>query len=139
MQRNTIISVLAAVVVVGGAVWYFSGAPGTATDTTTTTSSETSTGVVGATVSYTEAGFSPMLAQVKVGTAIKFVNNSSKALRIVSVRGTVAAGVTDPGFDSGKSIGNGASWVYTPTIAGQWDFKNLDDDSHVGTLIVTAQ
>ncbi len=88
-------------------------------------------------VTYTDQGFSPFIAEVKVGSTVKFVNNSSKALWVTSYQHPTATTQSYPGFDEGKSISKGQSYLFTFNTKGVWGYKNLNNAAHLGAVAVT--
>lgn len=90
-------------------------------------------------VTYTNSGFSPVFTQVKVGEAVRFVNNSSKAMMIKSTTKPPSEQVFYPGFSQDSSVGNGGTWTYLFTQVGAWGYMNSNIPSHTGTIIVLPQ
>ena len=90
-------------------------------------------------VTYTDNGFSPVFAQVKVGEAVRFVNNSSKAMMIKSTTKPPSEQVFYPGFSQDSSVGKGGTWTYLFTQIGAWGYMNSNVPSHTGTVIVLPQ
>lgn len=100
------------------------------------------------TVTYTDAGFSPSTVTVKQGTAVTFVNASTREMRVASDEhpshtgydGTnkdthCAEGYTGPKpFDECEV---GMSFTFTFDRAGTWGFHNHRNDDDHGTVIVT--
>lgn len=103
-------------------------------------------------VTYTDAGFSPATITVGVGTTVTFVNNSSNARGMwvgsdehpthANYGGTTkndhcAAGYAGPApFDACRAISNGASWSFTFTKKGTWDYHDHTNAAMGGKVVV---
>jgi plastocyanin len=92
-----------------------------------------------ATVAYTNSGFSPFIIEVRAGESVRFVNNSANALRVTSYGHPTATDQNYPEFDSAKSIPRGEAYAFTFTRVGVWGYKNLNNDEHLGTIVVIPQ
>ncbi len=102
------------------------------------------------TVSYTDNGFSPTTVSVNKGDTVKFVNNSSAEMWVASDEhpthteydGTAtsqhcAGGTNSNGsFDECARAAAGASWSYTFTKSGSFDYHNHARASHGGVITV---
>lgn len=84
-------------------------------------------------VSYSNNGFVPGILTINVGKSVRFVNNSSKAMSLVSI---------DPDshvygeFNQGKTVGSGGIYDFTFLTAGTWGYINRNNPSDRGTIIV---
>lgn len=102
------------------------------------------------TVTYTDAGFSPKSVNIAVGDTVRFVNNSGTAMWVgvdehpthtsydgTTTRDHCADGVnTNGSFDQCARSEAGASWSYTFTKAGSFDYHNHTRAADGGTIIV---
>lgn len=101
------------------------------------------------TVTYTDTGFSPKTLTVKVGTAVRFVNNSSGKMWVASnphpihngYDGTTLAQHCAAGsarsFDACVAIAPGAAYIFTFNKAGSWGYHNHMNVTDLGTVVVT--
>lgn len=80
------------------------------------------------TVSIAGMAFAPTSLTVKVGTKVTWTNNDGYAHTVTSNDGT--------SFDSGN-LASGASFSYTPTKTGTFDYHCTIHSGMAGTLIVT--
>lgn len=90
-------------------------------------------GVAGRTVVlYTESGFSPTEAVVQVGTTVAFMNDSDARMRIV------ARSQNDQysELQQSSSVSRGGSYEYTFDQVGRFEFRNDDNASHTGVIVV---
>jgi plastocyanin len=83
-------------------------------------------------IRYTNSGFQPSSLEVAKGESIRFINDSNAALSIAP-----ADSVNQPyaTFDQSKSIGKGMSYDYTFTTIGSYTYYNLNNKTHVGTVV----
>lgn len=88
----------------------------------------------GLTIRYTDTGFVPSSITVDSKDAITFLNDSNSAMWITPYR-TSGSGVCS-GLDQGRSIGREGEYVFTFNEVGIWQFKNLNDNTHIGTVTV---
>jgi len=130
--QNLIVGIVVLVVLIAGGLWLFSrgsqegvlksGAEESNGTGTTTTESVAMTRTAGrvsqgvgtevdsiTTVRYTNSGFVPFITEVRLGESVRFVNESSKALRVTSEGHPTAVEQHYPGFNASKSIGRGGS------------------------------
>jgi plastocyanin len=149
--------VLAGIVLIGW-VYFFkvrSGAPASVGNTVQTTPTpagsnlgapETISGTAGnglekggvqarTVVTFTDKGFSPSLATVKVGTTVTFVNESGGQMWVASDPHPTHTLL--PGFDELKSVGNGGTYDYAFTKVGTWTYHNHINPAVKGTVVVT--
>ena len=99
-----------------------------------------------ATVTYSDAGFSPKIVTLRVGDTVHFVNSSSNDLWVASNEHpthTEFDGTTkDEHCPNGASLDQcarsapGTSWDYTFTKAGTFGYHNHAESDHTGTVIV---
>ena len=85
------------------------------------------------TVSYTDAGFSPGVIEVKLGSTIKFVNNSSRELSVAS---TDIGGFGVTLLNQKGSIVRGGTFSVTFTGTGTWRYMNRLYQRDGGNIIV---
>jgi plastocyanin len=90
-------------------------------------------------VSYSSNGFSPTILEVNAGDSVTFVNNTNGTLWVTSKNHPTVPQQNYPEFDSGKSISPGGTYVFTFTKIGSWGYKNLNNDKHLGTIVVAPQ
>ena len=153
MNNNTIIAIIViALVVIGGYFLISSKASAPETDGTSMPANENNLGddQSETVVTYTEDGFSPATITVKVGDTIRFANDSTSAMWVAadehpthtSYDGTstkehcVDGASTNGAFDMCHRGDPGATWTYTFTKAGSFDYHNHARASHGGTVVV---
>ena len=87
-------------------------------------------------VTYTSKGFTPFIIEVSLGESVRFVNNRND--RALWVTSTHPQGANEyyPGFSGAKSLSKGESFTVPFTKAGAWSYKNLNDASHQGVILV---
>lgn len=89
------------------------------------------------TVFYTNSGFNPINITVTAGNAVKFVNNSDGALRVIS---NPQYGKTSySGLDQTKSEPKGSIYIFTFTKVGVWGYENINNKNHTGFITVLPQ
>lgn len=78
--------------------------------------------------------FSPTNLRIHVGDSVKFLNNSSQPIRVVSdsVKGTPVL----IGFDSVGDVQLSGAFTYTFTGAGIFGYHNARNTDETGTVIV---
>lgn len=83
-------------------------------------------------VRYTNSGFSPKTMQIPRGKIIKFVNDTDKALSIVSdSQGSIFSQINQP-----KPIGRGGVYTFDFVYVGVWAFHNAGYPSDHGNIVV---
>jgi plastocyanin len=104
-------------------------------DNTTPESSETSevTDMPIASISYTDAGFSPATLTIQKGTALTITNESSIDLMFASADHPTHEDNAELNLDTIKP---GASGTVTLTKTGAWGYHNHDMADHMGQIIV---
>jgi len=90
-------------------------------------------------VTYSDKGFSPFIVEIEAGESIKFVNESNDALWLTANGHPTAADQFYPEFDSGKSLKRDESYSFVFNNKGVWGYKNLNNEEHLGTIVVTPQ
>lgn len=85
------------------------------------------------TVSYTDAGFNPGVIEVKLGSSVKFVNNSSRELSVAS---TDIGGFGVTLLNQKGSIVRGGTFSVTFTGTGTWHYMNRLWQRDGGNIIV---
>lgn len=150
------LAVILAVLVVLGAAWFllkgnFGSVPAPTTSETGTSAATTSPTTSGATVTYTDQGFSPASITVPVGTIVTFVNQGSEGMWVASAMhpthalysGTALSehcpDASSAAFDECAAVGSGGSYSFTFMKAGAWRYHNHVDASQTGTVTVTAE
>ncbi|MFM2357541.1 MAG: Copper binding protein plastocyanin/azurin family, partial [Candidatus Parcubacteria bacterium] len=86
--------------------------------------------------SYTSKGFTPFIIEVSLGESVRFINSRSD--RALWVTSTHPAGAAEyyAGFSGSKSLARGESFTVPFTKVGAWSYKNLNDGSHQGVILV---
>lgn len=92
-------------------------------------------------VSYTDAGFEPLVVSIKKGETIRFVNNSSEDLWVAStsVEGNLYPGESDCGtsmLDTCKPLAARAFWEFTFDQTGTWGYMNNLHKDRTGVVTV---
>lgn len=125
-----------------------SGMPVSNTETPETVVDTTSTKPVEIVVTYTDAGYSPSTINVKLGTTVTWVNDSSISMWTASAvhpshtaySGTALQAhcpdTTGTAFDACAGVAPGASWSFTFNKAGSWKYHNHLKASDFGTVVV---
>ena len=90
------------------------------------------------TVSYTSEGFSPFILEVNAGDTVNFVNNSNATMWVTS-EAHPTADQHYPEFGMSKSFDPGDTYVFQFTLTGAWGYKNLNNEKHLGAIIVAPQ
>ena len=90
-------------------------------------------------VTYTDSGFIPPVINVNAGDSVTFINSSSKPLWITGGENLVEDAEFYRGFDQGKSMSTGGTYVFSFTKVGVWGYKNLNQESHLGAISVIPQ
>lgn len=91
-------------------------------------------------IRYTDSGFIPSVLDLNAGDTVRFSNMSSKPMWVTTRNHPNFVG--DQGyreFDQGKSVSTGGEYLFTFTKIGLWQYKNLNDDSHLGIITVLPQ
>lgn len=86
------------------------------------------------TVRYENSGFKPDTLEVKRGTSIRFVNNSTKSMRVESTDTT-----NNPilqAFSEPKTVGKGGVFEYTFNDTGTYYYANQFNSAARGTIVV---
>lgn len=93
-------------------------------------------------ITYSDAGFSPNVLKVRLGTMVIFKNSSQKSMWPASaMHPTHKAYPTTGGclgstFDACKGILPGDSWSFIFDIAGSWKYHNHLNPGQFGTIAV---
>jgi plastocyanin len=87
-----------------------------------------------ATVNFTNNGFSPSSIEVKAGTIVTFVNQSSLGMWVASDPHPTHTNY--PGFDEKGQVSNGGNYSFTFTKVGTWGYHNHLDPRRIGSIIV---
>jgi plastocyanin len=105
----------------------------TTNSSTNSTPSSSSNQSSGATITYSDSGFSPATLTVKAGTTVTIKNTSSQPMQFDSDPHPVHT--DDTQLNVGE-VAPGQSMTFTPTITGTHGYHNHLDSSQTGTLIV---
>lgn len=87
-------------------------------------------------IHYTKDGFSPNFVPMNRGGVVRFINESDRPLRLYPDAPAVDRDTFYNGFDEGKSIPRGESFIVSLTRAGTFPYKNLNHEIHTGTVTV---
>ena len=82
-------------------------------------------------VSYENSGFQPKTLDIKPRSSVRFVNDSSKALRVASTDTTVSQTLSQP-----KTVGKGGYYDYTFNDIGVYPFANMNNTADRGVVTV---
>lgn len=97
-----------------------------------------------ATVTYDNAGFSPVVVTINQGEAVLFVNNSNHDMWVGSDSHPTHTGYPEKSagdclgssFDSCINISSGSSWQFVFNSVGTWGYHNHTRAGKTGTVIV---
>ncbi|MEI6345756.1 MAG: cupredoxin domain-containing protein [bacterium] len=154
MNKNQSITLVAVIVIVG-LFFYFNSAQAPAEQNTqqqsqatltppvqdTTPTAPTPKPVVKATpvakntVSYAAGAFTPTTLNVKAGEGMKFVNNSTLSMWVMS--GPDAYHSEFPTFNQERSVGKGGVYNFSFVTPGTYQYFNKNNPSAKGLIIVT--
>ena len=88
------------------------------------------------TIVYTDTGFAPAALTVKLGSTVRFFNQSKEKLWVmVSPSKDPAKMLAE--FDENGSILNGQGWEFTFTKTGTFDYQNYMSPKKMGSVTVT--
>lgn len=85
-------------------------------------------------VYYTAKGFVPSALKIPAGKSVRFVNDSSKAMRISSTDTTNAAEFA--AFNQPKTVGKGGTYEYTFLHRASFTYNNRNVPADQGVIIV---
>lgn len=85
-------------------------------------------------ISYKNSGFSPQSLEVKRGTAVRFINDSTKAMRIGSIGMTNSPSYQD--LSQPKTVGKGSYYEYTFNDAGTFGYMNTNNSADTGSIVI---
>ncbi|MDX1607725.1 MAG: DUF5667 domain-containing protein [Candidatus Spechtbacterales bacterium] len=118
-------------------------------ETSEESGSEGDTGTVeNVVVTYTDSGYSPAIVNIKAGSTVTFMNESSRGMWTASdvhpthtlyegtALNTHCPDSDNSSFDSCESISSGGSWSFTFEKSGSWDYHNHVRANHGGTVVV---
>lgn len=154
MNKNQSIAVIAVIVVVG-LFFYFNDAqapvqensqqqsPAALTPPTETmpaapapkTVVKAAVPVIKNTVSYADGAFTPTTLNVKAGESVKFVNNSTLSMWVMS--GPDAYHSEFPTFNQDRSVGKGGVYNFTFVTPGTYQYFNKNNPAAKGLIVVT--
>jgi plastocyanin len=83
---------------------------------------------------YTEKGFDPFTLEIKKGQPVRFINLSSRAMRI---SGEIRGVENYKGLEQMVSLGRGGFYDFAFTQKGVWGYKNLNNEADRGVVVVT--
>jgi len=87
------------------------------------------------TVSYAADAFTPTTLNVKAGESVKFVNNSTLSMWVMS--GPDAYHSEYPSFNQERSVGKGGTYSFTFVTPGTYQYFNKNNPAAKGLVIVT--
>jgi plastocyanin len=158
-NTNIIIAVIAVLILGVGGYFLFAShsaaapMPVEATPTTPAVSTNaSSTGATPTVVTYTDKGFSPATFTVKLGTTVRFVNNSSHKMWVAAGNHpthTTYDGTTEQqhctngtnnngSFDECTAVDPGTVYSFTFNKIGTFTFHNHIQASDGGTVTITS-
>lgn len=86
-------------------------------------------------VTYTDSGYAPNPVNIKKGTTVTFVNESSQGMWSASAVHPTHQLL--PGFDQLKSVSRGGTYEYAFEKVGTWKYHNHVAPTDIGTVVVT--
>ena len=86
------------------------------------------------TVSYSSNGFFPSTLTIKKGDSVRFVNNSDDEVSIKSEPNPEYPNMAT--FESTAAYGSDGIFSYTFKDTGEWRYKNINNQSLAGTIVV---
>jgi len=92
-------------------------------------------------ISYTDSGFEPREAKIRLRESVRFTNNASHRLWVASIggEGKLYPGTSDCGasrFDTCRALDPLEFWEITFDARGAWAFRNNVTQEHVGVILV---
>ncbi|MFA7216586.1 MAG: hypothetical protein WC095_01235 [Candidatus Paceibacterota bacterium] len=84
-------------------------------------------------VKYTDEGFVPSNLQIPRGKSIRFINNSSKGMRVSSDE---KASPTFSELTQSETVGKGSTYTFSFVKEGLWVYYNGAIPSHRGSVVV---
>ncbi|MEK7645121.1 MAG: cupredoxin domain-containing protein [Patescibacteria group bacterium] len=87
------------------------------------------------TVSYAGGAFSPMTLNIKAGESVKFVNNSTLSMWVMSGPDTYHSEY--PSFNQERTVGKGGVYNFTFVTPGTYQYFNKNNPSAKGLIVVT--
>lgn len=158
-NNNAIIAIVIVIILAIGGYFLFAhkaSAPTTTqtaatTNAISTAATTTAAGPTSTLVTYTDSGFSPKTFTVKLGTTVRFVNNSSHGMWVAvgnHPTHTLYDGTTETShcsngidttgtFDECKAVGPSTVYSFTFQKTGTFPFHNHVQTSDTGTVTVT--
>ncbi|MFA5841970.1 MAG: cupredoxin domain-containing protein [Candidatus Paceibacterota bacterium] len=83
-------------------------------------------------VSYENTGFNPKKLEINRGKSVRFVNNSTKAMRVGDTTNIPAF----QAFNQPKTVGKGGTYEYTFNDVGTYEYANQNNTADKGTIVV---
>lgn len=152
MNKNQSIALVAVIVIVG-LFFYFNSAQAPAPQNTQQQSQATLTPPVETTsvaptpkpvvktapvakntISYSAGAFTPTTLNVKTGESVKFINNSTLSMWVMS--GPDAYHSEYPAFNQEHSVGKGGVYNFTFVTPGTYTYFNKNNPSAKGLIVV---
>ncbi len=87
------------------------------------------------TITYTNSGFEPETVEVRRGTDIRFLNMSSKSMK-VRTYAYYDRNIPIPGYSQETSVGKGKEFVFSVTATGTYPYYNLNNQGDFGVFFV---
>lgn len=84
-------------------------------------------------VQYTDTGFVPKELQIPKGKSVRFINVSSKGMRVYT---DFTADSKFAELNEAKTIGKGGTYTFSFVIEGLWAYHNQVNPTHTANIIV---
>lgn len=158
-MNQTIVGIIAVIIVILGGWYLLRGTPANAPETTGTSQAPaggaTTSDIVAqdtaesVTVTYADTGFSPASVTIAAGGTVTFVNDSSRNMWVASAMHpthTAYSGTSlsqhcpdtaGTAFDECKAGEPGSTYSFTFTKEGTWNYHDHLSPSNFGKVIVT--
>jgi len=146
-MNKTIITIVAiAIVLVGGYLLFFSGAPQPTPPTSKPSAQQPPASqappVEENAVTYTDSGYAPIALNIKNGETVIFKNQSPQSMWTASAAHPThriyptTGGCLGSTFDACAGVQLGGSWSFRFDIPGTWKYHNHLSPGDTGTIIV---
>ncbi len=130
------------VLVLVGAIFYFSNTPGRQQKQSSDNYVPNQTGAQTKEIVFTDLGFSPPVLTIKAGTTVVFKNNSSKDFWPASAKHPthneypIKGGCVGSIFDACKAIAPGGQWEFKFDVLGGWNYHDHLNPTFFGKVVV---
>lgn len=85
-------------------------------------------------VTYKPTGFTPNTLEISTGKSVRFLNNSGKAMRIVSM--DTSGSPVYSALSQSKTVGQGGVYEYSFIYEGTYVYQNINNPADQGTIVV---